>query len=391
MNIYQSFLLLVLAILLAKFNLFYGGKMKYKPSEALAMMQSEIQAGNTPLLIGGTGIGKSAIVEEVRDILANGRKIAVDKVNPTAKEFGWIDFRSSLYESYDLSGIPYVEEGRQKRAFLGNLPVSGEGMIFLDEFGQAHHSMQTVLSQLMYEKRIGEYELPTPENGKGNWVIACASNKASDRAGSNKLPSHCYSRTGVIEFVHDSNDWFAWAVKNDINPEVLGFLTYQPNWLNVFDPKVISPQPCPRQWTNLSKVLNTAPDRYLMQKFADIHVGETASIEFASFLALKDEVPNLIEICEGKINDLPEQKGKTSQKKLSGIFFATVVALITVIKEAKESLVTDYFENALAYVQKIPTPEYAVFFVRSLVNARPELLETASFINFKVEHQDLEV
>ena len=60
--------------------------MKYKPSEALAMMQSEIQAGNTPLLIGGTGIGKSAIVEEVRDILANGRKIAVDKVNPTAKE-----------------------------------------------------------------------------------------------------------------------------------------------------------------------------------------------------------------------------------------------------------------------------------------------------------------
>jgi hypothetical protein len=128
-----------------------------------------------------------------------------------------------------------------------------------------------------------------------------------------------------------------------------------------------------------------------LQKFADIHVGETASIEFASFLALKDEVPNLIEICEGKINEIPEQKGKTSQKKLSGIFFATVVALITVIKESRESLVTDYFENALAYVQKIPTPEYAVFFVRSLVNARPELLETASFISFKVEHQDLEV
>ena len=46
--------------------------MKYKPSEALYMMQCEIKANNTPFLIGGTGIGKSAIVEEVRDILADG-------------------------------------------------------------------------------------------------------------------------------------------------------------------------------------------------------------------------------------------------------------------------------------------------------------------------------
>ena len=362
--------------------------MKYKPSEALYMMQCEIKANNTPFLIGGSGIGKSAIVEEVRDILADGRKVVTDKVNPTAKEYGWIDFRSSLYESYDLSGIPYIEEGKQKRAFLGNLPVSGEGMLFLDEFGQSHHSMQTVLSQLMYEKRIGDYELPTPENGKGNWVIVCASNKASDRAGSNKIPSHCYSRCAMIEFVHDSNDWFNWAVKNDVHPDILGFLNYQPNWLNVFDPKVIAPQPCPRSWTRLSSTLKTNPENSFIQKFADINVGETASIEFASFLQLKEDVPDLQKICEGKIDSPEKAKDK---KKQNGIYFATVVALITVIKEISDSLVESYFENALKYIEQFPTPEYEVFFVRSLINARTELVETTTFNEFKVKHQDLEV
>mgnify|MGYP003120974613 CR=1 FL=1 len=106
--------------------------MKYKPSEALNLMQDTIKADCSPFLIGGTGVGKSAIVEDVRDILAGKRKI-VRKVNPSAKEFGWIDFRASLFESHDLSGIPYIENGEQKRAYLPNLPVSGEGMLFLEQ------------------------------------------------------------------------------------------------------------------------------------------------------------------------------------------------------------------------------------------------------------------
>ena len=62
--------------------------MKYKPSKALQKMLYTLQANETPFLIGGTGVGKSAIVEEVRDILADKRKVVYDKVNPTAKEYG---------------------------------------------------------------------------------------------------------------------------------------------------------------------------------------------------------------------------------------------------------------------------------------------------------------
>ena len=65
--------------------------------------------------------------------------------------------------------------------------------------------------------------------------------------------------------------------------------------------------------------------------------------------------------------------------------------MITVIKEASDSLIEGYFENALKYIEQFPTPEYEVFFVRSLINARTELVETTTFNEFKVKHQDLEV
>ena len=119
-------------------------------------MKSVLQGGNAPFLLGGTGVGKSAIVRELADTLADSRKIVLDCIKPTNTQYGFIDFRLSLYESVDLGGLPYIDdEGGQKRAFLGNLPVKGEGLLFFDEYAQAHPSVQAVVGQLIYEKRLG--------------------------------------------------------------------------------------------------------------------------------------------------------------------------------------------------------------------------------------------
>ncbi len=358
--------------------------MNYKPSDAFYMMQKELEANGVPILIGGTGIGKSALIGDLIELLAEGREI-ISSPSPKKNQFGRVDFRCSTIEASDLS-IPYVVEGVQKRAFLDTLPTCGEGILFLDEFGQAQQSVQVVMSQLLYEKAIAEYELPTPENGKGNWKVVVASNRSTDRAGSSKLPSHSFSRTGVIEVISDFNDWYSWAIKNEVHTDILGFLSYQPNLLNVFDPKIIAPQPCPRQWVSFSNILKTSPEKKYIPMLADCHLGETASMEFSSFLNLKEDVPDLLKICSGEETQLPSEK---SGKKLNGILFATVVALVTVIKESKESLSKGYFEHAMAYIESFPTPEFAIFFVRTLTEARPELRETVAFNEFEVKHHEL--
>ena len=62
-----------------------------KPSQALQIMKSVLGGGNTPFLLGGTGVGKSAVVRQLATELADTKKIVVDDINPKSKEFGFID------------------------------------------------------------------------------------------------------------------------------------------------------------------------------------------------------------------------------------------------------------------------------------------------------------
>ena len=293
------------------------------PSKALQIMKSVLNGGNAPFLLGGTGVSKSAVVKQLAEELANDREIVSDVINPTAKQFGWIDFRLSLYESVDLGGLPYIgDDNQQKRAFLGNLPIGGEGVLFFDEYAQAHPSVQAIVGQIIYERRLGEYILPE------GWKVICAGNRSSDRAGSNALPSHVVGRCSIINFEHNTDDWLKWAVDNDVHPDVLGYVNFQPEWLNVFDPKVKTPQPSPRAWTRLSDTLKTNPSDDLKQLICECDIGETASIEFMSFLSLKNDVPDLDRIVKGLEVDVPDS---------GGICYATICALVTVIKEANDN------------------------------------------------------
>ncbi len=56
-----------------------------KPSQALLSIKAVLKGSNTPFLLGGTGIGKSAIVRAYVDDIAEDRKVVVDKINPTQK------------------------------------------------------------------------------------------------------------------------------------------------------------------------------------------------------------------------------------------------------------------------------------------------------------------
>ena len=88
----------------------------FKPSEAKMSCLSVLKGNNIPFLIGGTGVGKSAIVKEIAEELAEDRTLT-DSVNPKDNEFGFISFRLGLVESIDLGGLPYIEDGTQKKHF----------------------------------------------------------------------------------------------------------------------------------------------------------------------------------------------------------------------------------------------------------------------------------
>ena len=348
-----------------------------KPSNALEIMKSVLKGGNSVFLQGEVGIGKSATVMDLVKILAKGKKI-VNNVKPKKDEYGYTDYRLSLFESIDFGGLPHIDEnGLQKRAFLDNLPQESEGggLLFFDEFSQADKSVQALITQLLHERRIGDYVLAD------GWKIVLAGNDSTHRAVSSKLPSNVVSRVTLIKFQHDHNDWINWAVKNDVHPDILGFIQYQPEWLNVFDPRVCNGQPNPRSYVRLSDTLKTNPREDLIQDIAEGDIGETASIELSAFMSLKNDIPDLNKIIKG---------GKVKIVDDIGLMYATVVALITVIKDAENKHLNYYFENALNYIKEFPTPEYGIFFVRTVTAVCPNLIETQTYSKFKIEHQEIE-
>ena len=119
--------------------------MEASPSKALRLLNNVVSVGKVPMLLGGVGVGKSAIVNEFAQVLAGDRKNSAETIRPKKDEFGSIDFRASLYETIELGGLPFIDDGEQKRAFLGNLPVANEGLLFIDEFAQATADMQKLL------------------------------------------------------------------------------------------------------------------------------------------------------------------------------------------------------------------------------------------------------
>jgi hypothetical protein len=151
--------------------------------------------------------------------------------------------------------------------------------------------------------------------------------------------------------------------------------------LNIFDAKISEPQASPRSWTRLSDTLKTNPSKDLYQTIATCDVGELQAIEFVNFISLMEDVPNLTDILKGKDVDIVDD---------AGICYATCIALLDRVVNAKDKEVHDFFENALAYVRKFPTVEFAIFFVRQAVARREELKDSSVYGSFKVEHSNVE-
>ena len=346
------------------------------PSQTLRMMHVMKLADQTPLVLGSVGVGKSETIYQFAESLAEeeGLSVSWDNASPTAKQFGLVDFRLSHFESVDFGGLPYIVDGVQKRAMLGNLPTKGKGLLFLDEFAQAGQDLQAIASQLIKERRLGEYVFPE------GWSIVLAGNRHSDRSSANKIVAHGMGRVGMIEFESNANDWLKWASENGVDERLIAFIQYQPQYLNNFDPKIVEPSATPRTITNLSKVLAQNPDKDILQNLIYGFVGREFTAEFMAFITLMQDVPNLQKVLDGKKVDVPEGVG---------LQYATAVALTSTIKESKDSELAIHFENALKFVEQFQTDEFAIFFVRTMVGMKPELKQTKVYSDFVVRHQDL--
>ena len=304
----------------------------------------ELKKMPSVMLWGQPGIGKSQSI----------RQLAKEIEQSTNKTVVITDVRLILFNPVDLRGIPTSNQDKtlaiwlKPKIFDMNSSENVINILFLDEISSASPSVQAAAYQITLDRTVGEHKLPD------NCIVIAAGNRITDKAVAYQMPSALANRFMHLEIDSDFESWNKWAIENDINPKVLGFLKFRPNYLNTFDNKNTSLAfSTPRTWEMVSNILNSVSDD-VSQVFALIAglVGYGIATEFKGWVRVYKDLPNIKDIFDGKDVAIPTN---------TDTIYALTSSMINYAKKCKNDL--DKIANSIKYAVQLP-PDFSLLLLK---------------------------
>ena len=306
-------------------------------------------AMNQPVFLWGSpGIGKSQLIAQVADDLG-----AL-----------MVDFRLSQIDAVDLHGLPDVDTSTSTATTTWRVPstLPFEGtpfdtpdnreriiVLFLDEAMQAPPSVQAVAFQLVLDKRIGEHKLMP------NVRIVAASNRETDRAGTNRMLTPLANRFAHLDVTASLDPWVEWARENGIHPAVEAYVRFRPDYLDTFEAAQVGNHKAfatPRSWEVVSRVLHMMTDARtrVIEDKATTHlmvsgtVGAGVGSELLAFVDTWESMPS--------IDNILKHPDKAPVPDEPSMLFAVTAAL-------GHRATKDNLDAIMDYADRLPK-EYAI-------------------------------
>jgi len=326
---------------------------------------------------GEPGIGKSAALKYLSKLFPDH---AIAYIDCTLLDLG--DF-----------ALPYtvVENDMRVTRFAPNARFRmHEGkpvIIMLDEIGKAIKSVKNVLLTLMNEHRIGDVNLPA-----GSRVFG-TTNLASDGVG-DMLEAHARNRVCLVtvgkpeagfnaDGTISDDSWGAWALGNDIAPEVIAWVRQFPHALASYrdssqkdNPYIFNPTRAgqsafvtPR---SLEKASHIAKKRAVLGDALTIAmlagtIGESAARDMQSFFTVVDKLPTW----ESIINS------PTTAKLPEDTIAKCILVFSAITRVDKDSM-----SKWLQYAERMEK-EWQALFARSVVKSETKQAMAVSNREFK--------
>ncbi len=222
------------------------------------------------MIWGPPGVGKSSVVAQTA----------------ARHDLPCIDLRLSQLAPTDLRGLPVADNGVSRWYPPEFLPRDGKGVLFLDEINLAPPAMQGMAQQLILDRRVGSYVVPD------GWFIWAAGNRKEDRAAVFDMPAPLANRFAHLTVEPDFDSFKSYALGASAHEHVIAFLSFRPELLHKLDPQQPA-WPSPRSWMMASALhavgLDVAPA-----------VGAATTAEFAAFLTLYHNLPDIERILRGE-------------------------------------------------------------------------------------------
>jgi hypothetical protein len=313
-------------------------------------------------LLGKPGGGKSAIVYQMAEEL----------------NLPVIDLRLAQCDPTDLRGVPSVVNGRtvwNAPAIFPDPDKSPKGILFLDEITSAPPAVQAVAYQVVYDRAVGEYKFPD------GWMIICAGNYQTDRGVTFAMPAPLMNRMCVLHadiVAYDNTgsgeDWITWAAANGCDPRVLAFIMYRADYIHKFEKEHYGRQsPSPRGWMAASDKLALAGlsdmDRVEVLKGC---VGETAAVDFESFLRVRETMPS--------INRIIEDPDSVEVPQALNVRYCVAMGLSARMDK-------DNFNDMWRFIQRMPA-EFQTLIVKLAFQRDPGVMQATKFSEWVIANNE---
>lgn len=257
-----------------------------KFSEVLETSDLIIAANDVPLIIGESGIGKTALAHTLA----------------RNNSYQLVTIDANLLKEGEIGGLPTVSHGKTVYAIHYKLSQIEEAvknneevLLFIDELNRCDHAVQQELMNLILNREINGFKLDEKVH-----IIAAMnpSNKYDNYRDSDyqvvDMDQAQEDRFVWIEMESDVKEWIKWGMsKGNIHPDIIEFLSAFPQYLHTPDSQDTL-KATPRSWERISKSYNIykkvarTKKEYSFKTFLNVvsgNVGKSICIDFANFLS----------------------------------------------------------------------------------------------------------
>lgn len=264
--------------------------------DTLISAELVLETGEVPLIIGESGIGKTALAKKLANknnfklVVIDGNLLKEGEIGglPTIESYKSIDSNGNFQEKKATIYAVHTKLKEIDEEILNGNKV----LLFIDEINRCEHTVQQELMNLILNREINGYKLH-------NDVKILAAMNPSNKYGEDfdyqvvDMDAAQENRFVWLNMENDYIDWISWAIEFGIETKVIEFISTFPEYLQKINEEDV--RATPRSYERISKTLKLYKEkkeiipRAVFLNVIKGNVGRVIAEEFISFIESNHE------------------------------------------------------------------------------------------------------
>jgi len=354
-------------------------------TDTLKSVDLVLSTGEVPLIVGESGIGKTALAKEIAQenhwslIVINGNLLKEGEIGglPSIESYAGVNDKADQVEK---KATVYAVH-HKLREIDEEISQGKTVLLFIDEINRCEHTVQQELMNLILNREINGYKLP-----EGVKILA-AMNPSSKYSSDFDyqvvdMDAAQENRFVWLSMEPDYNQWIDWAIETGIEQKVVEFISTFPEYLHKINEDDL--RATPRSYERISssyKVYKENKDSIPRSVFLNVvkgNVGRLIAEEFVSFV--ESNYPSLIsyeEVFSG--HSLPESIKESVKKESHTRLYLAAKNILksleaTILNHRDDS--SFYIDRLIEFLNLYPV-DLMIGIMKDIKNSYPEIYKHA--------------